>query len=160
MMNKTKAKTVAENVNVFKKAVEATPDITNCYQPGLSALGKYSKKIKASQTSKIDGSVDIDTCTSKKYPQANRWDYAVGYNSEAYFIEVHSAITSEVHTMVKKLEWLKHWLNTHAVELNKLKAQKKTFVWIQSDKFDIPKHTPQFRLAVSKGIVPVRELLL
>ena len=30
--------------NLFKKAVENTPDIANCYQSGLQALSKHSKK--------------------------------------------------------------------------------------------------------------------
>jgi hypothetical protein len=61
--------------NLFRKAVEDTPDIANCYQVGLRGLGAYSSKVQLSDTSKCSGSVDIDACTTTKYPQSNRWDY-------------------------------------------------------------------------------------
>jgi hypothetical protein len=44
--SKPKAKNKAKSGNLFKTAVENTPDIANCYQSGLHALGKYSKKIE------------------------------------------------------------------------------------------------------------------
>lgn len=153
-------KKVEVSKNVFKAAVEATPDIKSCYQTGLDALGGYRNRVKATDTRQIQGSVDIDGCTVKKYPSANRWDYAIGYNSEAYFVEVHSAISSEVSTMIKKLQWLKDWLKTHATELDKIKAKNRPYIWIQSGRFDIPKHMPQYRAAVNNGIFPVKELTL
>lgn len=156
-MSKKKA---AVSKNVFKEAVEATPDIATCYQPGLSALKSNSSKVKVGNTRNLNGSVDIDACTSAQYPQANRWDYAIGYNSEAYFVEAHPASPGEVDVVIKKLNWLKNWLNTKAPELNKIKAKANPFVWVQSGKFDIPKTTPQYRKAVSNGILPIGELKL
>ena len=113
--NKTKA-------NSFKKAVDNTPEIAKCYQSGLQALGSYSKKIELKDTSLCSGSIDIDACTRTHYPEDNRWDYALCYNSKVYFVEVHSANTGEVSTVFKKLTWLKDWLNHKAPEINKLKA--------------------------------------
>lgn len=88
-MSRKKQKTTA-----FEKAVSATPDIQNCCKSGLTALGNYSSKIQLGST--CEGSVAIDECVSEKYPQENRWDYVFGYRSEAIFVEVHSAYTSEV----------------------------------------------------------------
>lgn len=40
------------------------------------------------------------------YPNASRWDYAIGYDQKAWFVEVHPANTSNVKEMLKKVEWL------------------------------------------------------
>ena len=80
--------------NVFKIAVEKTSDIANCYQTGLQGLGKYSQKIELSETNQCLGSVDIDLCTKAKYPESNRWDYALCYKKEVFFVEVHGAKTA------------------------------------------------------------------
>jgi hypothetical protein len=145
----------------FKHAVEATPDVKNCYKQGLLALGPYSSKVAVSDTKKLHGSIDIDSCTRTKYPSENRWDYAFAYNSEVFFIEVHSANTREVKTVLKKFQWLKDWLNQKAPEINKMKAKSVSpFYWVQSKGFAIPKTSPQYRLAQSNGIIPVSNLRL
>ena len=69
----------------FRKAVTATQDIRTGYQPGLAALGIYSYKVSVADTTKLQGSVDIDACTTAKYPHANRWDYALAYKNEVFF---------------------------------------------------------------------------
>lgn len=156
MKNRSK---MAKSKNGFKKAVEATPDIANGYRAGLSALGLHASKISVTSTALIEGSVDIDTCTTAKYPSSNRWDYVFSYDGKAYFIEVHSANTSEVTIVLNKLQWLKDWLNQHATEINKLKASK-PFYWIQSKGFSIPKTSPQYRAAVKAGLKPIPKLNL
>jgi hypothetical protein len=93
-------------LRAFKDAVAATPDIETGCRAGLQALGEHSKRIVVSDTEKLYGSVDIDTCTQTKYPNSARWDYAIAYNDEVFFVEVHSAHTKEVAEVVKKLEWL------------------------------------------------------
>lgn len=145
----------------FKEAVDITTDVRPCFQAGLKSLGTHSKKVRLSDTSKCEGSVDIDTCLTAKYPQSNRWDYCFCYKGEVFFIEVHSAITSEVSTVIKKLQWLKDWLNHEAPEINKLKAKSRTpFYWIQSSNFSIPPTSKQFRSVVQAGIKPIPSLEL
>lgn len=147
--------------NTFQDAVKNTPDIANCYQVGLRGLGTYSNKVQLSDTSKCSGSVDIDACTTEKYPQLNRWDYALGYKEKVYFVEVHTANTGQVSTVLRKLQWLKDWLNTEAPELNKLKAQEQTpFVWIQTNGFSILKNSKQYREVVQAGLKPIAKLVL
>jgi hypothetical protein len=147
--------------NAFKTGVESTPDIANCYQSGLRGLGVHSHKIELSQTTLCSGSVDIDTCTTTKYPQSNRWDYALCYNKEVFFVEVHGAKTDEVGTVLKKLQWLKDWLNEEAPEINKLKAKSQTpFIWIQSNGFHILRNSKQYRQASQAGIKPIAKLVL
>jgi len=156
---KGKQNKITKHKNSFHKAVEATPDIRNCYQSGLLALGIHSSKISVASPSFIDGSVDIDGCTTSRYPNSNRWDYVFAYNGKAYFVEIHSANTSQVKTVLNKLQWLKEWLNHNATEINKLKA-KHPFFWIQSNGFAIPKTSPQYRAASKAGLKPISKLNL
>lgn len=145
----------------FRQAVEATPDIASGFKEGLKAMGDYSKKVSVANTSLIEGSVDIDSCTSKKYPSANRWDYAFSYHKEVFFVEVHTANTREVDTVLRKLQWLKDWLNNDAPEMNKLKASTlPPFYWIQSKGFAIPKTSSQYRRVISQGLKPINKLVL
>ncbi len=148
-------------VNKFKNAVIATPDVADCYKSGLAALGIYKDRIVVGDTRLIDGSIDIDEGVKKKYADANRWDYAVSYNSEVYFVEVHSAQTSQVSKVLKKLQWLKDWLNEHAPEINKLKPKNSpAFYWIQSNNFQIQNHLPQYRKIRLAGLKPIPKLML
>jgi hypothetical protein len=124
----------------FKVAVERTQDIANGYQSGLKGLGTHSSKVELSDYTLCNGSVNIDSNVALKYPNANRWDYAFSYKSEVFFVEVHSAYTGEVKTVLKKLQWLKHWLIQHAPHLNSLKAKSKgPYFWIQSNGFHLEK---------------------
>ena len=138
----------------FKQAVEATPDVANGYQIGLGALGQYSNKINAANTRLFNGSIDIDACTTKKYPNENRWDYALAYSQKVYFVEVHSATTSQVSIVLRKLQWLKDWLNLHAPEINKLKAQQ-PYYWIMSNNNRILKSSRQARQVAIAGLKPI-----
>lgn len=105
--------------NAFKYAITCTPDIKDGFRDGLQALGSNAKNVTPANSRKIDGSVDIDSCTHDLYPNESRWDYAIGYDGKAYFLEVHPANTSNVKEMVKKADWLKKWLSEKAVELKK-----------------------------------------
>ncbi len=143
----------------FKDVVSNTSDISQGYKAGLTALGKYSSKIVVQKNVTVEGSVDIDTTTVALYPRDNRWDYVIGFNGKVIFVEIHSASTSEVDVVLKKLDWLKNWLNSKASELARLRAAE-PYYWVQSKNFQILKHTPQYRRAVQKGILPVSKVTL
>ncbi len=143
----------------FKKAVEATPEISHCYQPGLKALGSSSAKVQPGDTQSCDGSVELDVCVRETYPNDNRWDYIVSYKKKVYFIEVHPAQTSEVGCMLSKLQWLKKWLSNKAPLINERKAAK-PFYWITSGKVNILKTSNQYKKAAQAGILPVSRLRL
>jgi hypothetical protein len=144
----------------FKQAVEQTPDVANSYQSGLSALGQYATKVSYKDSRLLEGSVDIDTCTTFKYPNDNRWDYVLAYNQKVYFVEVHSANTSQVITVIRKLQWLKNWLNFNAPIINQLPKAQPAYYWIQSGSFAIPKNSPQYRKVIQNRIKPISLLLL
>lgn len=142
--------------NPFRMAVEATPDVVKGFCEGLKAFGEYKIKIKVPDTKKINGSLDIDAATKDIYPEDNRWDYALCYDGEVFYIEIHPATTGEVTKMIKKLQWLKKWLYTKAPKINKLTTKnRQPFYWIQSSKCAIPKHMPQYKAVVQNKICPM-----
>ena len=145
----------------FKDAALATTEVKDCYREGLQALGKHSSKVLLSNSRKAEGSIEIDACVARKYPNDNRWDYALGYDSEAYFVEVHTANTSEVSTVLRKLQWLKDWLYSEAPEIYRIKAKSRTpYYWVLSKKFAIQKHSKQYRILAQNGLMPISKLNL
>lgn len=136
-------------LNVFHKAVLSTPDVSSGYCKGLQAMKSNSSMLKVSDTRKLQGSVDIDDCTKNMCPQDARWDYAIGYNDKAYFVEVHPANTSNVIEMINKANWLEAWLKNKATDLAKIREDN--LFWIPSGKVAILKNSKQYRqLALHK----------
>lgn len=153
-----KNKKVARS-NAFVKAVKATEDIMTCHRPGLRALGRHSEKIALSQPTKCGGSVNIDECVREKYPAANRWDYVFSYSNKCYFVEVHTASTGEVSTVLRKLQWLIDWLNGRALKIKEMKAER-PFYWIASNGDHILKSSSQYRQITQAGLKPISRLAL
>lgn len=144
----------------FRRAVQNTPQIANCYQNGKSALGINSVKVREANPRSLSGSVELDACLLRQFPTANRWDYVVGYNNVAYFMEVHHASTSEVDTMINKLNWLKNWLRTDGTYLDAIKASN-PYHWVFTNKNTISKGSTYERRLVRAGLgMPKRELVL
>jgi len=145
----------------FKQVVLITEDIKECYQKGLQGLRENKNKIVLQNPLECGGSVEIDECTLKKYPNSNRWDYVFDYKGEVFFMEVHSANTGEVRTVLRKFQWLIDWLSKNAPELNNLKSKNKpAFYWVQSGGYNILKNSPQERVIVQKGLKPVSRIVL
>lgn len=146
--------------NLFKEAVERTPDIQNGYRIGLKALkGKDAGCVTAENTRMVDGSVDVDACTRDLYPNEARWDYVVGYRGCAYFLEVHPAHTCNVKEMIKKAEWLRNWLTMQAPALKTLQNGKSLY-WVPSGKHNILPNSPQSRMLAQSHILLVGKLKL
>ena len=88
-------------------------------------------------------------------PNAPRWDYGIGYRhgnrgERAIWIEVHGAQTNKVKEVVKKLRWLKDWLNDAGqplVPLTRADGHVPAFVWLASASIKLPRTTPQAKLA-------------
>ncbi len=143
----------------FKETVCNCNDIKNAYQLGLRALGNNSAKIKAHNTRKINGSVDIDSALKNKYPNDNRWDYVIGYNEYAYFVEVHPAATSDIQIIKSKFQWLKKWLDGDGNSLKEI-CKGHCYYWVYTNSVHIIKSSPQYKAAVRLNIIPIRELEL
>jgi hypothetical protein len=146
----------------FKQAIEATPDVYRCFKEGKQAIKNEERdKVELTVPRNCGGSLFIDQCLmdQKKYPGDNRWDYAIDYNGEVYFFEVHTASTSEVNRVLRKLQWLKDWLYQKAPEINALKS-KSPFFWVQSDGYHILPNSSQERAVFQKGMKPIPKLIL
>ena len=150
---------MGENSNRFKRVVEATEDIKNGFCRGLDALSSNSKYVNAVETRKIDGSVDIDTCTKFLYPNEARWDYTIGYDNRAYFLEIHPANTRNVEEVIRKSKWLDKWLTEKASLLKSLSANN-LFYWVPSGKVNILNSSPQYRRLSQSKIKIVSKLQL
>jgi hypothetical protein len=161
MQNKNKKRRLRK---LFIEAVEETPEVSGCYCPGKGGiLKKERNKVELTDSQKCGGSLFIDQCLSNQglYPNDHRWDYAIDYCSEVFFIEVHTANTGEVGTVLNKLAWLKDWLNNKAPEINALKATTKTpFYWVQSKGYHILPNSRQERIVLQNGLKPISKLVL
>ncbi len=128
----------------FKDAVLKTPSPVNrAYKKGKQALeNKHRKLVNCNGPGQITGSLALDSALKQEPTYANqpRWDYGLGYKpqngqEQAVWIEVHSAHTNKVSTVLEKLQWLEDWLNAHASQLNQLTQSGNSrirYVWIAS----------------------------
>lgn len=103
-------------------------------QPGLQALGANSKRIQLVSPAKATESVDLDAAlTAAKVPGA-KWDYGIGIargqRHEVVWVEVHTATSSEVDTVLKKLAALRQWLQSHAPHCTTVPC---SFHWVATD---------------------------
>ena len=80
----------------FSDAVRNTLEIAECLKAGLQALGSNRHKIRVEDTRSLTGSVDIDDCLAKRYPNAPRWDYVFSYKERIYYVEVHHTKVAQV----------------------------------------------------------------
>lgn len=140
----------------FQRAVEATPGISNAHQPGIQALEPRDRKLLAETDKKLaTGSIFLDDALKKSQPNANRWDYGIGLGDDEHetvlWLEVHHAASKQADLLVKKLDWLKHWLRTAAPELEHMPRK---FVWLLSNVETSPNDRERrTRLAEKHGLI-------
>lgn len=148
------------DINEFQVAVDKCKEITGTTCPGLSAMGGNSILVKLADTLLAMGSVDIDSAVKQLRPDDPRWDYVIGYRKEAFFIEVHPADTSNVQEMIKKVRWLKNWLDSVATDLKNL-HKCGCYHWIPSGRMNILRNSTQYRsIAANKLHIAAKPLRL
>jgi hypothetical protein len=107
----------------------------------------------------LTGSVALDDVLKAKYPNDSRWDYGIGLRKgkreAAVWIEVHPASTSEVTWVLTKLQWLKNWLKTQALPLDKLTAAQ-SYHWVATSGVHIRPGSPQARQLQLAGLLSPR----
>lgn len=153
---------------LFRQAIDDAKHLN--WQSGVSAIPRAEgrNRVSAIDTNELLGSanIDRDCSTAGEYQSDNRWDFVVGYRRKsdaiAFFVEVHSARSSEVSCMEKKWKWLRRFLQEDGNEdLRKLPAES---WWVASGKVNIPKHVPQYkrlaRLNASGLSGPTKNLVL
>ena len=154
----------------FRDAVADAPSPVNqAYRHGKQALeGRHRKLVTCSDTQRLTGSIDLDATLAQEpeYVNQSRWDYGIGYRprmgtERAVWVEVHTATTTEVSAVIKKLEWLRAWLRAEAEQLNRLTSDvgQDSFVWIASNGDHILRNSPQFRKLQNTAIRRPRKQL-
>jgi len=142
----------------FLQAVQGIPSISECKRPGLRALGNYSAKIAPHNPQNCTGSVDLDHCLRDSFPDSARWDYTIGYNNHAYFVEVHSA-SGKVSDVIEKVKWLRNWLKQEGAPLAAIHEPTKSFYWIPTNGVNIKGGKYWAQLIQNKVIVNSRLIL-
>ena len=152
----------------FKEAVETAPTPVNgAYRTGKQALPeKDRRRVKCADPRRLTGSIDLDSALQKvpSHAEKPRWDYGLGYSpadgkEQAIWVEVHTATTGEVSAVLKKLQWLRDWLNSEAPELRRLTdfaSDNCRFVWIATSSVKISPNTPQARRLRKSGLPSVQ----
>ena len=142
----------------FRQTVGNIPNLADQWKPGLGALRSEDKpNIAPADPRRFRGSVDIDTALRKlqEHSQANRWDFAVGFqhsnrkNEFVYWIEIHTGSDSQISVVLRKLEWLRHWLVGEGAPLAGFECE---FVWVPSGATKFTKRSRQVKALAGKGL--------
>ena len=111
--------------------------------------------VETQDTRQLRGSADIDAALLRKEPQANRWDFGIGYQHQdrteevIYWTEMHTASDSEVSVVIKKAQWLVKWLKSSAP---KLKAFENDIIWVSSGATSLTLSNPKQKQMALVGL--------
>lgn len=101
---------------------------------GLKALGADSARVTVARPRRAMHSVALDEALKTDLPHAPRWDYGIGLiadgDTHVAWVEVHTATSSEVEAVLKKLAWLKQWL---ANADDACAEADRSFHWVATD---------------------------
>jgi len=143
----------------FKKAVTETHLLENAFEKGLGALRPEDKPhIQTEDTRKLSGSVDIDKAYTAEEPNANRWDFAIGYRHSnrrtdfIYWVELHTASDSQVKVVIKKAQWLLNWFKGHG---HRLAMFEREIVWVSSGSTHLTPSSSQKKQMAQTGLKQV-----
>lgn len=141
-------------------------------QAGLGALAHRSRAVTRLPGVTISGNLDLDDAFRSSEPQANRWDYGVGYIFKrehlAVWIEVHGATSAgEVKTMTRKLIWLKTMLARNEFRALSTLTERndrhgfRRYWWIAPGKIGFRRGSREERVLAQAGLnFPCREVTL
>jgi hypothetical protein len=147
----------------FRKAVNATEELSDAYRPGIRALAEADRKrIECAQPQRLRGSVNLETSLRDQHPDDPIWDYGIGWSIStrvdcAVWIEVHPASSGHVGAVIKKVKWLKDWLQTSAPALSGLTRGIDGYVWIASGRVLLQRTSRQARQLAAAGVSFPRE---
>ena len=140
----------------FPTGVHACSTLRPALKSGLQALANAaSRHITALDPGRLTGSVDIDGALVNLLPRDERWDYAVGHQSngkapdEVHWIEIHACRDGEVKRIAAKLDSLRRWMSSNASQLWGL---PKRFVWVSSGRTVISPKSPMRRRVAALGV--------
>lgn len=141
----------------FDQAVKKVPGLEKAHRPGLRALRSQDRPhIVAEDTRRLSGSVDVDSALREKYPEANRWDFAITYKHDdrkdefVYWVELHTANDSQVKVVIRKAQWLLEWLRG---EGHALSGFEREVIWVSSGATSLSLSAPQTKQMAEVGLI-------
>jgi hypothetical protein len=140
----------------FKEAVGKVAGLEQALREGLRALRAQDRPhIDAEDTRRLRGSVDVDAALRKQHPNANRWDFAIGYehvdrNEVVYWVEIHPASDAHINTVIAKAQWLLRWLKNGS---NALANFEREIIWVSSGNTSLTPSAPQRKRMAQAGLV-------
>jgi len=139
----------------YAEALAASSSLKAHGRPGLQALGADSSRVTVKNTRSIRGSINVESCQLRIAPRENAWDYGVGIEISGdsdgmIWLEVHSANSEHVQTVIDKLDSLLRFLREHAPALNKL---PRAFVWLATGRVQLSPNSTSRRRINARGIV-------
>lgn len=142
----------------FGEAINATAELTGAYCAGLRALTEADRnRLECVQTRRLTGSVNLENSLRNQHPDDPIWDYGVGWRMStrddcAVWIEVHPASSGHVGAVIKKVKWLKDWLQTSAPALSGMTRGTDGYVWIASGRVLLQRSSRQARQLAAAGV--------
>lgn len=139
----------------FRNAVASTTAIRDRFRDGLGAVRNVDRdRLRCSSPRRLRGSVNLDEALRLSFPNAPRWDYAIGISQHsrsdhAVWLEVHPAASLHVGEVLNKLRWLKSWLANDAPELQRLPAH---FCWVATGTVSFRRGSREEKRIAQEGI--------
>ena len=147
----------------FRQAVEQTLHLENSWKDGLGALRtQHRSRIRTEDPLRLRGSADVDTALQQVEPNANRWDFAIAYQHTnrtqefVYWVETHTGSDDQIKVVLKKLSWLKNWLQA---EGRNMAAFEREIVWVPSGSTSFNKGSKQVKALAAQGLIYSGSLL-
>lgn len=142
----------------FQEAVEKIPQLKDQWHAGLGALRAEDKPhVQPDDPRRLRGSVDVDKAYQRvrEHAQSNRWDFGLSFQHTnrkkefVYWLEIHTGSDSEISVVLRKLAWLKEWLNGDGKALKAFECQ---FVWTPSGATNFTKRARQVKALAGAGL--------
>jgi hypothetical protein len=142
------------NIVTFRQAVDAAPGLRGAFCEGLQALRRSDgAKIECKNPRRVIGSIDLDEHLAISCPDDPRWDCGIGVKSngaeEAVWVEVHPASSAHVGEVLRKLKWLKNWLERNAPDL---RAMTSRYCWVASGSVSLRPGSREYMRIADEGL--------
>lgn len=139
----------------FPRAVAACPRLSGHFSRGLGALRRLDRgRVTMTNTRLINASVNVEDAQREAGGQDPTWDYGIGISAPgddvAIWVEVHSADSHHVQSVLNKLDALLKFLKKEAPDLNSLPGR---YVWLATGRVHIAPDSRERRRLNSRGLV-------
>ena len=143
----------------FREALPAC--LQNACLKGKQAVKhEHRDSITCGESCRFSSGINLDKALMETHRHDHRWDYGLGLKrtgtikDEIVWVEIHPA--SKGDEVLRKLIWLKDWINNEAPRLNQL-VKHPVYYWITTG-VGVPKHL--LRKFHAAGLMTRRKIVL